>query len=290
MVIEKEVLENYTKAKEVSDKVIEFSRSLLKENEKILIIAEQIEKKIFELEAKPAFPLNISINEIAAHYTPDINDARVLKPEDLVKIDIGIQVNGYIWDRAFTVCIGKESHDLIKASDKALAEALKIIKPGTKIFEISEVVENTVKEFGFNPVRNLCGHGLEQYNQHAFPSIPNGKNTIKTEIKEDQVIAMEVFVTNGVGLVKESSPTLIFKFKQDKPVRLPEARKILELAKTEFELLPFTKRWLLKVASPVKIDFALKQLEEVNALHSYPILKEETNGKVAQSEETIVIT
>jgi methionyl aminopeptidase len=287
--MEKEALESYNKAKEVSDKVIEFSKNLIKENEKILDIAESIEKKIFELGAKPAFPVNISINEIAAHYTPDINDARILKLDDLVKVDIGVQVNGYIWDRAFTVCIGKESHDLIKASEKALAEALKVIKPEAKIYEISEVVENTVKEFGFNPVRNLCGHGLEQYNQHAFPSIPNGKNTIKTEIKEDQVIAMEVFVTDGAGLVKESFPTLIFKFKQDRPVRLPEARKILALAKTEFDFLPFTKRWLLKFASPLKIDFALKQLEEVDALHSYPILKEETNGKVAQSEETIIV-
>ena len=260
-----------------------------KEDGEIEFIAEQIEKKIFELGAKPAFPVNISINEIGAHYTPDINDTIILKPEDLVKIDIGTQVNGCVWDQAFTICIGKESHDLIKASEKALGEALKIIKPGAKVFEISEVVENTVKEFGFNPVRNLCGHGLEQYNQHASPSIPNGKNTIKTEIKEDQVIAMEVFVTDGVGFVKESSPTLIFKFKQDRPVRLLEARKILELAKTDFDLLPFTKRWLLKVASPVKIDFALKQLEEVDALHSYPILKEETNRKVAQSEESMII-
>lgn len=289
MVIEKEVLEGHTKAKEISDKVMEFARTLPKENEPILAIAENIEKKIFELGAKPAFPANISINEIAAHYTPDINDTRVLKPEDLVKIDIGTQIDGFICDRSFTVCIGKESHDLIKASEKALQEALKVIKPGVKIFEISEVVENTVKEFGFNPVRNLCGHGLEQYNQHAFPSIPNGKNSIKTEIKEDQVIAMEVFVTDGAGLVKESSPTLIYKFKQDKPVRLLEARKILALAKIEFDLLPFTKRWLLKIASPFKIDFALKQLEEVDALYSYPILKEETNGKVAQTEETIIV-
>jgi len=286
--MEKEILENYTKAKEVSDKTIEFARSLVKENEKILSIAENIEKKIFELGAKPAWPVNISINEIAAHYTPDINDSVVLKSEDLVKVDIGVQVNGYIWDRAFTVCIGKESHLLIQASEKALQEALKIIKSGVKVFEISEMVENTVKEFGFNPIRNLSGHGLEQYNQHSFPTIPNGKNTIQAEIK-DQVIAMEVFVTDGTGLVKESSPTLIFKFKQDKPVRLLEARKILELAKTEFELLPFTKRWLLKVATPIKIDFALKQLEEVDALYSYPILKEETNGKVAQTEETIIV-
>ena len=181
---------------------------------------------------------------------------------------------------------GKESHPLIQASEKALQEALKIVKPGIKVYEISEVIENTIKEFDFNPIRNLCGHGLEQYNQHAPPSIPNGKNTIQTEIK-DQAIAIEVFVTNGAGLIKDSFPTLIFKYKQDKPVRLPEARKILEKSKTEFEKLPFTKRWLN--ISPFKIDLALKQLLDVDAIFDYPVLKEETNGLVAQAEETIIV-
>jgi methionyl aminopeptidase len=284
--MEKEILENYEKAKAASDKVMELARSLVKENTKILDIAEQIEKKIRELKAKPAWPVNISINQNAAHYTPDINDTITLKEDDLVKVDIGVQINGYIWDRAFTVCVGRKSHPLIKASEKGLEEALKIIKSGVKVCEISEIVENTVTNLGFNPVRNLSGHGLEQYNQHASPSIPNGKNTIQTEIK-DQIVAMEVFVTDGAGFVKESYPALIFKFKQDKPVRLPEARKILELAKTEFELLPFTKRWLN--LSPFKIDMALRQLIDVDALYEYPILKEETNTLVAQTEETVIV-
>jgi methionyl aminopeptidase len=178
---------------------------------------------------------------------------------------------------------------LIEASEKALKEALKLIKPGTKIFEISEVVEKTIAEFGFNPIRNLCGHGLQQYNQHAPPTIPNGKNNIREELKEGQVIAMEVFSTNGIGLVKESSPTLIYKFLQDRPTRLWEARKILEKSKEEFDKLPFAKRWLTKVATGVKLDLALKQLVEIGALAEYPILKEESNGLVAQTEETVIV-
>jgi len=287
--MEKEIVENYEKAKSVSDSVILFAKNLVKENVRIFDLAERIEKKIFDSGGKPAFPVNISINENAAHYTPDINDSIILKENDLVKVDIGIHINGYIWDRAFTVCIGKESHPLIEASEKALQEALKLIKPGTKIFEISEAVENTIAEFGFNPIRNLCGHGLQQYVQHASPTIPNGKNTIKEEIEKDQVIAMEVFSTNGVGLVKESSPILIYKFLQDKPVRLWEARKILEKSKKEFEKLPFAKRWLTNVATGVKLDLALKQLVEIEALTEYPIFKEEANGLVAQTEETVIV-
>jgi len=287
--MEKEILENYKKARSASDDVITFAKTLLKENAKILEIVAKIEKKIKESGVGIAFPVNISINENAAHYTPDIADDIALKAGDLVKIDIGTHCNGYIWDRAFTVCIGQKTHPLIEASEKGLQEALKLIKAGTKVCEISEVVENTIKDLGFKPIYNLCGHGLEQYNQHASPTIPNGKNTIQDEIEAGQAIAMEVFTTNGSGLVKESSPVLIYKYVQDKPVRLWEARQILKKARDDFERLPFAKRWLTEVTTPAKIDLALKQLTDVNALIGYPILKEETNGKVAQAEETVIV-
>ncbi|MEM5843629.1 MAG: type II methionyl aminopeptidase [Candidatus Aenigmatarchaeota archaeon] len=287
--MEKEIKEKYKKACSISQEVREYAKSLIKEGEKVLEVAEKIERKIEELGGKPAFPVNISINEISAHYSPDSNDITVIKNNDLVKIDIGIHIDGYIWDSAFTVCVNEKTHPLIEVSEKALREALKLIKPGTKVCEISEVVETVITENGFNPVRNLCGHGLERFNQHAHPTIPNGKNSIKEEIKEGQAIAMEVFVTNGSGWVKESFPTLIYKYKQDKPTRLLEGRRILELAKTKFEKLPFARRWLRGIISPLKIDLALRQLVEVDALIEYPILKEETNGLVAQSEETVLV-
>lgn len=287
--MESEIVENYRKSEKISTEVIDLAKSMLKENVKILDIAEAVEKKIKELGGNLAFPLNISVNENAAHYTPDIGDTIVLKRDDIVKIDVGVHCNGYIWDRAFSVCIGNKSHPLIKISEKALKEALSMIKAGTRICDISEVVEDTIVAEGFNPVRNLCGHGLEQYNQHANPTIPNGKNRIQTGIEGNQVIAMEVFTTNGVGLVKESSPTLIFKFKQDRPVRMTEARKILEYSKTKFEGLPFAKRWLKDITSSVKIDMALRQLIDADALIEYPILKEEINGLVAQTEETVIL-
>lgn len=284
-----EFLKNYDDAKSVSDSILPFAKSLIKEDEKLFDIAEKIEEKIKKLGAKPAFPVNLSVNENAAHYTPDIDDPTVLKAGDLIKVDFGVQANGYIWDRAFTICVGTNTHPLIEASESALKEALKLIKPGTKIFEISEVVEDTIKKFGFNPIHNLCGHGLEQYNQHASPIIPNGKNNIQDEIKTGQVIAMEIFTTNGPGMVKESSPTLIYKYKQERPIRFWEARKILEAARTKFEGLPFAKRWLKEITTPVKIDMALRQLLEIDAIVGYPILKEEGNGLVAQTEETVIV-
>lgn len=287
--MEEELVKNFTKAKEISEQAFPFARSLVKEGEKIFEIADKIENKIIELGGKPAFPVCVSLNEMAAHYAPDINDPIVIKENDLVKLDIGVQVNGYICDRAFTVCVGKNSHPLIEAADKALEEALKIIKSGAKVYEISEAVENTIESLGFHPIHNLCGHGVEQYFLHASPSIPNGKNTIKTELKEGMLVAMEVFPTTGEGWTKESPPSLIYRYREDKPVRSYEARKILELAKTKYERLPFAKRWLTAVTTPLKIEIALKQLVEVGALYDYPTLKEVSDGLVAQSEETVIV-
>lgn len=287
--MEKEILENYKKANEISDSILIFARKFVKENVKILDFAESIEKKIVDLGGGIAFPVNISINENAAHYTPDINDLTVLNEGDLVKIDFGVHVNGYIWDRAFSVSVGDKKNDLIEAAEKAVANSIKILKPGVKIFEISEMIENTVKEFSVNPIYNLCGHGLEKFVQHAEPTIPNSKNNIQKEVKEGQAIAVEVFTTNGDGYVKESGLNLIFMFLQENPVRLWEARKILQKAKVEFNGLPFAKRWLTDVATGMKLDLALKQLAEINALRSFSVLKEESNAPVAQSEETIIV-
>jgi methionyl aminopeptidase len=287
--MDEEVLKKYKKSFEISDKVIEFAKGLVEKNVKAFDVAEKIENKVKSLGGGLAFPVNISINEIAAHYTPDINDQLILKENDFVKIDIGVQVEGYISDRAFTVLIGKGTHPLIEAAEKAVREASKVIKPGIKVYEISEIIASTIDEFGFNPIQNLCSHGLDQYVQHARPTIPNGRNTISEKIKVGDVLAIEVFATNGSGFVKESFPILIYRYVQDKPVRLPEARKILEIAKKDFEGLPFAKRWLSNIATGTKLDFALRQLADVEALEPYPILKEESKGLVAQSENTIIV-
>jgi methionyl aminopeptidase len=284
-----EVFEKYEKARKISDEILPFVKKLVKENTKILEIAEKTEKKIEELGGGIAFPVNISINENAAHYTPDIDDVIILKEGNLVKIDFGIHVDGFIWDRAFSVLIGEGKNSLIESSEKAVENAMKMIKPGVKICEISEIIENTLNEYGLKPIYNLSGHGLDRYIQHAEPTIPNCKNSLKEEIKEGQVIAVEVFSTNGTGFVKESNQILIYKYERDRSVRSWEARKILERAKTKFMGMPFAKRWLKDIATGAKLELALKQLVEANALKCYPVLREESGALVAQTEETVIV-
>jgi methionyl aminopeptidase len=287
--MEKEILEKYVKAGQICQKAKDLARQQLRPGLKVLDLAEQVEKMIKDEGGKPAFPVNISLNDIAAHYTPDINDTLTLKEGDLIKVDIGVHIDGYIGDTAFSVKLGEKSDTLIKAAEDALEQFIKTVRPGNTVDELSLLVEEVVKSHGVNPIRNLAGHTLEQYTQHGDLSIPNGHVPIKQELEEGQVIGMEVFTTTGEGMVKESSPTLIYMLKTPRPVRLRESRKILELVLNEYQTLPFARRWLKNVGRPVALQLALKELTSNEVLHEYPPLRERSNALVAQAEETIII-
>jgi methionyl aminopeptidase len=282
--------ESIKKQKEAFEKmkiVLDYAKNLVNPGANILEIAEAIEKKIFEVGAKPAFPVNIGINEVAAHYTPSLDDKTVIKEGDMVKIDIGLHVDGYISDNAFTVFVGKSSHPMIEVAKKAVEEARKVLRENVKIKEISEVIENTVTSSGFKVIRNLTGHFIDRYVVHGI-SIPNVKNDINIPIPKGQAVAIEVFVTNGSGWVKESSEVQIFQFKEDRGSRMREGKKIIEIAKKDFEGLPFAKRWLKDIPI-MKLELAIKDLIERGCLIDYPVLKEDSNSLVAQWEESFIV-
>jgi methionyl aminopeptidase len=286
--MDSEVLGKYKKAGEISKQVKKEVLEKIKPGMKILELAEFIEKRILELGGKPAFPVNIGINDITAHYTPKSGDETVIKPGDLVKIDHGIHVDGWVADMAYTYC--SEKNELIKVVENALHAGIKVIKPGVKISEISQAINETVENSGFGVIVNLTGHGLDQYIIHGPPTIPNVKNDSQQVLKEWDVVALEPFVCETNGYVKESEPVEIFSLLQPRPVRLPEARKIIELADNEYKGLPFCKRWLVKKGlSPFKVSFALKQLEVSDSVKGYPVLREREGKKVAQAEHTIIV-
>jgi methionyl aminopeptidase len=282
--------ESIKKQKEAFEKmkiVLNYAKTLINPGVRILEIAEAIEKKILEVGAKPAFPVNIGINEVAAHYTPSLDDKTVIKEGDMVKIDIGLHVDGYISDNAFTVFVDGGSHPMIEVAKKAVEEARKVLRENVKIKEISEVIENTVTSSGFKVIRNLTGHFLDRYVVHGI-SIPNVKNDINIPIPKGQAVAIEVFVTNGSGWVKESSEVQIFQFKEDRGSRMREGKKIIEIAKKDFEGLPFAKRWLKDIPR-MKLELAIKDLIERGCLIDYPVLKEDSNSLVAQWEESFIV-
>lgn len=285
----KKILKKYRKAGKIAKEAREFGKNLIKAGKSYLEIVNQTETKIKELGAKPAFPVNLSVNEIGAHDTADINDNRTLEEGDLVKLDIGVHLDGYIADTALTVSLNSGKEKIIEAANLALRKAIEKMEPGNKIYEISEVIENSIKGKGYQPIVNLTGHGLERYSLHAKTEIPNIKNKNNYTLKEGDIFAIEPFATDGSGKVKKGKRVLIYKYLNRKSIRLREGKKILKLGKEDFGKLPFAKRWLKGKVSSLKLELCLKQLVQKNALCDYPVLKEVESGYIAQSEHTVIV-
>ncbi|UCG95867.1 MAG: type II methionyl aminopeptidase [archaeon] len=286
-----DVLDKYKKAGRICRDCLEFGNSMINPGVKIIEVVEQIEDKITKSGAGFAFPINVSLNETAAHDTADIGDMRAFQDGDLVKLDIGVQVDGYIADSALTISLNSGKEELYKTAQKALGRALKLMRPGTPVPVVSQTIEETIRNAGFNPIINLTGHGLDRYRLHSRIEFPNVRTDVNYVLKEGDVFALEPFVTDGSGKVTETEKVLIYMFISDRPTRFPESRKILEMASDMFHGLPFTKRWInqrLKI-SPLKLNLVLRQLEQNNSLYAYPALREIKNGSVAQAEHTVIV-
>jgi len=274
-------------AGKIAQEIKKYIKPFVKKGVPLLEIAEKIESKIYELKGKPAFPTNLSINEIAAHYTPSYDDKTLAS--GLLKVDFGVQIDGWISDTAFSVDLenSNENKKLIEASEKALEEAEKTIKKDIEIGEIGKAIQKAIESYGFSPIINLSGHQIEQYNLHAGLSIPNIDNRQNSEIQPG-LYAIEPFATNGSGKIKDGKPSGIYSLIDYKNIRNPSAREILEYIAEEYQQLPFCSRWLVKKFGTKALP-ALNQLEQNGNLHQYAQLVEVGKGIVAQTENTILI-
>lgn len=289
--MEQDELKSWLLAGKIAAESLKFSETLVKENISLLEINNKMEEFIIKKGANLAFPINLSLNNIAAHYTAIPNDLTILKQGDLLKVDIGVVYDGCVGDTAKSFEIKtKDNKDLIKASEEARDNAIKILKPGIKLFEIGSVIEETIKKYGLKPVKNLSGHGLARFMIHTPPTIPNYNSGEKTEIKENQIIAIEPFASTGSGFIKEGKPSTIYRLNQIKPTRNSEARKLLTFIQNEFKTLPFSKLQLTKKFPSTTLNLTLNTLEKESILHQYNQLPEETpDSIISQSEHTIII-
>lgn len=283
-----EELEKYKKAGEIARKVKDYAKTIIKPGMKLLDIAEKIENKIEELGGKPAFPVNLAINDIAAHYTPTLDDTT--EATGLLKIDIGVQIQGYIADTAFSLDLenNEENKKLIQASQEALESAIQIIHKDIELWKIGQVIQETISHYNFSPIRNLSGHELKQYILHAGLSIPNCNNNNNNKLPEG-AYAIEPFATSGTGIVYDGKPSTIYKLEKTGALRDSTAREVLKFIQEEYETLPFCERWLVKKFTS-KAKLALRQMEQAKILHHFPQLVEKSHGKVSQAEHTIIIS
>jgi len=249
-----------------------------------LEIAEWAEARIRELGGEPAFPVNISIDEEAAHATPESGDDSTFG-EEMVNLDIGVHVDGWLADTAVTVDLSGQD-ELANASAEALDAALEVAGPGVDVGEIGAAVEEVIEGYGFNPVVNLTGHGLGHWEQHTAPNIPNREIAQGATLEPGMVVAIEPFATDGGGKVQEGADEEIFALEREGSVRDRNARQVLEQITEEFKTLPFAARWL----DSNRAKMALRRLKQQDIVHGYPVLKEKDGKFVSQKEHTVIVT
>ena len=286
---------DYNKIKEVgkiSYEALQHSRKIVKEGKSVLGIAEELENLIAEKGFEMAFPVNVSINENAAHYTPTSNDPYILKGNEIVKIDIGARKGTYLGDCALTIDLSQKYSKLVEATEKALEAAISMVKAGRKVREIGKEIERIAEGAGFKPIRNLGGHGISQEDLHADVFVPNFDNGDETELEEGQVIAIEPFLTDGEGLVSEGEFVEIFQKNSDPQLRSNESREISEIISRKYLTFPFALRWLnkeLKNFGEFKIKRTLNDLVAADSLELFPVLVEKKKGMVAQAEKEVIV-
>jgi len=277
-----EIFKKYRLAGRILSEVRAEAAKMVTVGESLLKVAEFAENLIREKGGEPAFPVNISRNDEAAHSTPSFNDKAVFG-NDMVKLDIGVHIDGYIADTAITVDLSGNPK-LVEAANAALEEAIKFIHSGVNTSDIGGIIEDTIGSFGFKPISNLTGHGLAQYIQHAPPAIPNKRMPGGVILETGDIVAIEPFATNGAGRIRNAGNAEIYHIVSDRPVRHPSARALMaDLEK--YKTLPFAKRWLGE-----RVDFAIIQLAKAQIIQAYPILKEVQGGLISQAEHTIIVT
>jgi len=276
--------ENHREAGEILAQVREEAADRVEVGTGYLELSEWVEDRIRELGGKPAFPLNISVDNEAAHGAAGVDDERTIG-EEMVKLDIGVQIDGWLADTAVTVDF-TGNDDLVAAAEEALDAALEVAGPGAHTGEIGAAIEEVIDGYGYNPVVNLTGHGLGRYEQHTSPNIPNRAVESGVELKPGDVVAIEPFATDGGGKVTEGGTEEIYSLEAERSVRNREARQALEQITSEYQTLPFATRWL-DVRRP---EMAIRRLSQAGIVHGYPVLQENEGSLVSQKEHTLIVT
>jgi methionyl aminopeptidase len=291
MAVPEEDLQKQQRACKIAREIREEMRRTVKEGMLIIDICEKVEGLTREKGGKPAFPCNVSVNEVAAHYTSPPNDKQTIPEKSIVKVDIGVHVDGFIADTATSVCFDPEYVDMVNTAEEALEKAVEILRPGLSVTRFGSTIQKTIKTRGFKPVSNLTGHLIRRYLIHAGKSLPNVFNLSTSRIKEGEVYGVEPFVTvaNAAGRVENLREAHIFRYAKHKSLKNHYAKVILNYIRKNFLTLPFTERWLSKFSSSSGYRTAFSELLSSKAVVGYPVFVEASRNLVAQAEHTILV-
>ena len=290
--LDEEEAEKARRAGRIAREVRRWAEGYVKENMNILDICEAVEGEIKRRGGELAFPCNIDVNEVAAHYTSPPSDEARIPPSSIVKIDLGVHVDGYIADTATTICFNYEHMVLKQATDEALEEALKLVEAGVKVSDIGSTVQGVIERYGLKPIRNLTGHGLGRYQIHIpGESIPNVKTLTGYRMEEGELYAIEPFATTkeGKGQVTGDGEEYIFRVVKGKLPKDREKRRLMEAIRSNFRSLPFSLRGAAALSGAENFQAVFKRLVKERYIAGYEVLVEAGQQPVAQTEHTVLV-
>jgi methionyl aminopeptidase len=292
MAIAKDILEKYRLSGRIAAEVRDYMKRTVSEGMPIMDVCEKAESLIRKKGGEPAFPCNVSVNEVAAHYTSSPDDKRTIPSNSIVKVDIGVHVEGYIADTAVTVCFNPEYDILVQTAEEALEAGIKTLRPTLPVSRFGSVVQKTIENRGCKVISNLTGHQLGRYLLHSGKSLPNISHLSMSKVNEGEVFAAEPFVTvtEAVGRVESGREAYIFRFLKHKSPKSEFAKQLLDYIFRNFHTLPFTERWIQGVVRQDRYKKAFLELLSSRALMSYPIFVEASGKAVAQAEHTLLVT
>ncbi len=285
--MDEETRDRYEQAGRIARKIIKRARKIVKPGASYLGVVEELESMILEEGGGLACPVTVSINQDAAHDTALWDDEREISKGDLVKVDVGVHVDGYIADTATTIDLDSGHAELVQAVRRALDRALSLVQTGIPVRDIGRAIENEIRASGYKPVVNLTGHSLARYELHSGLNIPN-VGSGGGVLEEGMAVAIEPFATTGSGAVSEAGTPKIFMLEKRGASRLDSERRIIDLAEKKFRGLPFAIRWVGGVHPRVALSSAIR-LASRGILHAYPVLREVSGGMVAQEEHTVLV-
>jgi methionyl aminopeptidase len=283
--------EQYAKAGRITREVRGLVRERVRPGMGYLETCLMVEKEIRARGAGPAFPTGIGVNQVTAHYAPQEDDASVYSEGDLIKVDFGVEVDGYIADTAVTVTFNPERRLLLEAAERALDVAISTAKRETRAGEIGREIYKEASRCGFRTIENLTGHTLDRYVVHAGKSIPNIYVPGAQSLKKGDVFAIEPFVTSksAAGYVVDTPSQTIYSLIGRKKTGVAELDGFAEAVWNSRKMLPFTPRWYVEELGRKKVDELLKQLVKRKVMRSYPTLVEASGSPVAQFEHTMAL-
>jgi len=291
MTIPEEAFQKYIRAGRIAAQIREQMRRTVSEGMRIIDVCEKAESLIRESNGKPAFPCNVSINEVAAHYSSPPQDKKTIPENSIVKVDLGVHIDGYIADTAATVCFNPEYENLVRAAEEALVTATKMLRPGLSVAKFGSAIQKAIQMRGLKPISNLTGHQISRYSLHAGKALPNVFHLSASRLKEGEVYAVEPFVTvpKAAGKVKGAKEAYIFRFIKHKSLRNEHSKWLLNYVAKRFRTLPFSERWLEGCVPIGHYSAAFSELLSSKSLTSYPVFVEVSGKPIAQAEHTVAI-